>query len=91
MTKKQYIIEIFKKLKPYRPVLEEYLVLIQSLSCTDQDIEDIFVILERHVQDIQNEELRSEIQKTFDLIKKIHAIEQLSIQQDLKDIDTLLD
>lgn len=90
MTKKQYIIEVLKKLEPYRSTVTEYLSLIQSPSCTEENIENIFRILEKNIHDIQNKDVKEKIQKIFDLIKQIHEKEQISIQQDLKDIEVLL-
>jgi hypothetical protein len=90
MTKKQYIIEVLKKLEPYRSAVTEYLSLIQSPSCTEENIENIFRILEKNIHDIQNADVRKKVQEIFAIIKEIHEKEQISIQQDLKDIEVLL-
>jgi len=66
------------------------LALLESPLCTQDDIDQMFNLFQQHINTIQDEETKMKLQKIFAYMKSIQEKEQISKEQDEKDIEVLL-
>lgn len=90
ITKKDYLIKIFEKIEPYRPIVSGFSALLQSPLCTEDDINNMFDLFEQHINSIQDQELKAKAQKILAYMKNLQEKEHISQEQDEKDIEELL-
>ncbi len=86
--KKKLIIEIFNKLLKYRPELSKYLPIIESSN--EEELQEIFTILQKYINKIHDTKLKAKFQNTLDKINKIHEKEKLSKIEEEKEIEEIL-
>jgi len=90
ITKKDYLIKIFEKLEPHRSIMSDLLALLRSPKCTKEDIDGMYDILEEHIDDIQDKKWKIQGKKLMDFMKKLQEQEQISKEQDSRDIEKLI-
>lgn len=90
ITKKDYLIKVFEKLEPHRSIMSDLLALLRSPKCTQDDIDGMYDILEKHIDEIQDKKWKIQAQKLIDFMKKLQEQEQISKEQDAKDIEKLI-
>lgn len=64
--------------------------LLRSPSCTQEDIDGMYNILEKHIDEIQDKKRKIKAQKLIDFMKKLKEQEEISKIQDEKDIENLI-
>ncbi len=64
--------------------------LLRSPSCTQDDIDGMYNILEKHIDEIQDKKRKIKAQKLIDFMKKLKEQEEISKIQDEKDIENLI-
>ncbi|MDR3168447.1 MAG: hypothetical protein LBU27_01415 [Candidatus Peribacteria bacterium] len=90
MTKKDYVLALLKKLEPYRNVLTGIIAMIELGKCSDEDIEQLIVMIESQIKNIKNEKLKEKFRQAQSLLVQLKEKEIIVHQQDQKDADVLL-
>jgi hypothetical protein len=70
--------------------MSNLLSLLRSPSCTQDDIDGMYNILEKHIDEIQDKKRKIKAQKLIDFMKKLKEQEEISKIQDEKDIENLI-
>jgi len=91
ITKKEYLIKFFERIEPYRSIVTGFLALLKSPLCTQDDIDKIFALLEEHIKDIQDKDIKAKVQNLIDFMKELQAKENVSKEQDAKDMERLIE
>ena len=69
--KKQFIIKVLRKLKPYRNLAEGFLALVEGSYATDQTIDVLIVLLSEAIKTVKNDKEKTKFKESLQLIKKI--------------------
>jgi len=75
-AKKQLIIKVLTKLKPYRNLAEGILALIESSYCTNQTLDGLISLLQDSIKMVKDDKERTKFTKSLDMIKKIRSKEE---------------
>jgi hypothetical protein len=70
--------------------MSDLLALLRSPLCTQDDIDNMYTILEKHIDDIQDNKRKVKAQQLIDFMKRLKEQEQISRAQDEKDIEKLI-
>jgi hypothetical protein len=70
--------------------MSDLLALLRSPLCTQDDIDNMYTILEKHIDDIQDNKRKVKAQQLIDFMKRLKEQEQISRAQDEKDIENLI-
>ncbi|MFZ2151454.1 MAG: hypothetical protein WAZ12_00760 [Candidatus Absconditicoccaceae bacterium] len=70
--------------------MRDLLVLLRSPQCTNDDIDNMYTILEKHIDDIQDKKWKIKAQKLIDFMRQLKEQEEISKAQDQKDIEKLI-
>jgi hypothetical protein len=70
--------------------MSNLLSLLRSPSCTQEDIDGMYNILEKHIDEIQDKKRKIKAQKLIDFMKNLKEQEEISKIQDEKDIENLI-
>ena len=90
MTKKTYIIELLKKLEPYWSLVNNLIQIIENESCSEEDINTIIEIIEKHIQEVDNEDIKRKFLKVHELLVQIRQQEAEDRQKEEGEINELL-
>jgi hypothetical protein len=88
--KKQLLIKVFTKIKPYRDMAEGVLALLESTYCTDKTIDGLMKLLQDSLKTVKTDKEKSIFKKSLQLIKKIRNQEKKEKMTD-EDLDKLLE
>ena len=91
MDKKQLIITILTKLKPYRNLAEGLLALVESQYIDDKTIDWLIHIFASSIKEIKNTGDKEKLEKGLALVKKLKKQEDTEQLQDEESVDNLLD
>lgn len=92
MNKKQYVLELLKKLEPYRDVITGIIAMVELWNCTDEDIDTIIKVVETHVKETTDQELKEKFVKAQNILITIrHQEEVEKVEEEEKEIETLLE
>ena len=91
MSKKEYLMTIFEKIEPYRPIVSGFIALLNSPLCTDEDIDAIFTAFSDHISSIQDEQKKKHAQQILSHLEKIHHNEELLKKEEELELDKLLE
>jgi len=87
--KKELIIKVLTKLKPYRNLAEGILALIESSYCDEKTIDGLLKLINTSIKQTKNKKDKSHMQKGLELIQKIQSQEQM--EKESENIDQLLE
>jgi len=73
--KKQLLINVLSKLKPYRDLAEGILALVESGYADEQAIDGVIHIIGQSIKKLKNDEDRTKLQKWLEKIQQIKALE----------------
>jgi len=90
MDKKTYVLQLLKKLEPYRVGFSDLIVNVEMEICNKNDLEQIMKIIHEQIKNVKDEKVRTLFVKTQALLEKIQAQELLQRQQEETEIDQIL-
>lgn len=90
MNKKQYILELLKKLEPHRDIITGVIAMVEFWNCTDEDVDSIIKFIENHVQNIKDQDLKDKLVKVHNILITIRQQEEAEKIKEEREVDTLL-
>lgn len=88
--KKEFLIKVLNKIKTYRPLAEGFLSLLESEYATEEIMDKLILALKESLDEIKEENEKTKIEKSLELIQKIKEEEMEEKIAD-GDLDDLLD
>jgi RPA family protein len=74
--KKQLLIKVLTKLKPYRDLAEGILALVESSYVDEQAIDGVIHVIGQSIKKIKKDEDKTKLQKWLEKIQQIKAMEE---------------
>jgi len=90
MNRKQYVIDILKKLEPHLSMVTWIIAMIELWNCTNEDIDSIIKIIESQIKNIKDKNLKNRLKKIQDILLIIKDKETISRIEEEKEINNLL-
>jgi len=91
MNKKQYVLELLKKLEPHRDVITGVMAMVELWNCTDEDIDQIIKLIENHIGEIKGQDLKNRLVKAQNILMTIRKQEEVEKIKEEKEADALLE
>lgn len=91
MDKKAYVLELLKKLEPYRDVVTGIIAMIEIWTCTDEDIDSIINLIEDHTKEVKDQDLKDKLTRAQGLLAMIKKQEETKKINEEKEIEELLE
>ncbi len=88
--KKQLLIKVLTKLKPYRDLAEGILALVESSYVDNQAIDGIIRLINQSIKTVKKEREKGVMQKWLELVQRIKDMEEKENQISDKELDKLL-
>lgn len=89
--KKQLLIKVLTKLKPYRNLAEGFLALIESEYCTNEIMDKLTLALQDAITSVKSAKEKSRFKKSLQAVKKIREQEEQEEKISDEELDKLLD
>jgi glycerol-3-phosphate dehydrogenase len=90
MNKKEYVLDLLKKLEPYRDTIAWIIAMVELWNCTNEEIDSILQIIETHIKEINNDDIKAKWTQVQEILKKIKDTEALEKNQEIWEIEELL-
>jgi len=89
MSKKDYILKVLDALTGYRPLARGLKILVDGNALDDTTIDSIVDIFAKTINELQDSEAKTKLQKSKDILEKLKTIEREQHLHDQKSLDTL--
>ncbi len=89
MTKKEYILKVIDALMGYRPLARGLKILVEGNALDDATIDSLVDIFAKTIDEINDTEAKTKLQKSKDILEKIKKIEREQHLHDQKSIQEL--
>lgn len=93
MTKKEYILKVLDAVMPYRPLARGLKILVDGNALNENTINSLVDIFDRTIDEIEDNEAKSKLQKSKTVLEKLQQIEQeqhIRDQKSLKELDSMI-
>lgn len=91
MNKKEYVLELLKKLEPHRDIITGVIAMVELWNCTDEDIDQIIKLIENHIGEIKDQDLKNRLVKAQNILMTIRKQEEVEKIKEEKEADALLE
>lgn len=91
MNKQDYVLELLKKLEPHRDVITGVIAMFELWNYTDEDIDSIIKLIENHIEEIKDQDLKDKLAKAQNILMTIRKQEEVEKIKEEKEGYTLLE
>ncbi|NCQ82689.1 hypothetical protein GW750_08100 [bacterium] len=88
MNNKDIVLQVFRKLAPYRPIVDQYIPLIQI--STELELQQIVIVLKNQIHTIFDKKLQDKISSTFVYLQHLNKKEEEDRILEKQELDNLL-
>lgn len=90
MTKKDFLIQLFQKLEPYWSLVGGFLAVLQDTTCSHDDIEKMYLLLDEYIAGLTDVALKEKLTKVSIFLKSLEEQEMISKKKDEEEAEKLL-